>query len=73
MKTIITIGRQYGSAGHSIGKILADDLGIKSCWREQQRTADYARNCSKTTMKNQPTAFYTLWLWTVTPSAMDLP
>ena len=29
MKTIITIGRQYGSAGHSIGKILADDLGIK--------------------------------------------
>ena len=27
--TIITIGRQYGSAGHSIGKILADDLGIK--------------------------------------------
>ena len=74
MKTIITIGRQYGSAGHSIGKILADDLGIKYYdWREQQRTADYARNCSKTTMKNQPTAFYTLWLWTVTPSAMDLP
>ena len=29
MKTIITIGRQYGSAGHSIGKILADGLGIK--------------------------------------------
>ena len=28
MKTIITIGREYGSAGHSIGKILADDLGI---------------------------------------------
>ena len=29
MKTIITIGRQYGSAGHSIGKILADDLAIQ--------------------------------------------
>ena len=72
MKTIITIGRQYGSAGHSIGKILADDLGIKY-YDKEQRTADYARNCSKTTMKNQPTAFYTLWLWTVTPSAMDLP
>ena len=28
MKTIITIGREYGSAGHSIGKILADELGI---------------------------------------------
>ena len=29
MKTIITIGREYGSAGHSIGKILADELGIR--------------------------------------------
>ena len=28
MKTIITIGRQYGSAGHQIGKALADELGI---------------------------------------------
>lgn len=28
MRTIITIGRQYGSAGHQIGKALADDLGI---------------------------------------------
>ena len=34
MKTIITIGRQYGSAGHSIGKILADDLGIKNYDKE---------------------------------------
>lgn len=29
MKTIITIGREYGSAGHSIGKILADELGVE--------------------------------------------
>ena len=29
MKTIITIGRQYGSAGHQIGKALADELGIQ--------------------------------------------
>lgn len=28
MKTIIAIGRQYGSAGHQIGKALAEDLGI---------------------------------------------
>lgn len=28
MRTIITIGRQYGSAGHQIGKSLADELGI---------------------------------------------
>lgn len=28
MRTIITIGRQYGSAGHQIGRALADELGI---------------------------------------------
>lgn len=28
MKTIITIGRQYGSAGHEIGEKLANQLGI---------------------------------------------
>ena len=77
MKTIITIGRQYGSAGHSIGKILADGLGIKYYDKELlERAAKDSGLCQElfeTTMKNQPTAFYTLWLWTVTPSAMDLP
>lgn len=29
MNTVITIGRQYGSGGHDIGKILAERLGIK--------------------------------------------
>ena len=28
MKTIITIGREFGSGGHQIGKLLADDLKI---------------------------------------------
>ena len=28
-KTIITIGRQYGSAGREIGEKLASELGIK--------------------------------------------
>ena len=27
--TIITIGRQYGSAGRQIGRTLAEELGIK--------------------------------------------
>ena len=27
--TIITIGRQYGSAGRQIGRAIADELGIK--------------------------------------------
>ena len=28
-KSIITIGRQYGSGGHEIGQKLAKELGIK--------------------------------------------
>ena len=28
MKYIITIGREYGSGGHFIGKLLAERLGI---------------------------------------------
>ena len=27
MKTIITIGRQFGSGGHDIGKLVAEKLG----------------------------------------------
>lgn len=77
MKTIITIGRQYGSAGHSIGKILADGLGIKYYDKELlERAAKDSGLCQELFEnhdENQPTAFYTLWLWTVTPSAMDLP
>ena len=29
MNTIITIGRQFGSAGREIGEKLAEELGIK--------------------------------------------
>lgn len=34
MNTIITIGRQYGSAGHEIGQKVADYFGIKFCDKE---------------------------------------
>lgn len=34
MNTIITIGRQYGSAGHTIGKMVADHFGIRFCDKE---------------------------------------
>ena len=75
MKTIITIGRQYGSAGHSIGKILADDLGIKYYDKELlERAAKDSGLCQELFENHdEKPAFYTLWLWTVTPSAMDLP
>ena len=31
MNTVITISRQFGSAGHEIGKKVADSFGIQ-CW-----------------------------------------
>ena len=34
MKTIITIGRQFGSGGKEIGEILAKELGIPFYDRE---------------------------------------
>lgn len=38
-KTIITIGRQYGSGGHEIGATIAQDLGIKLYDKEMLRRA----------------------------------
>lgn len=38
-KTIITIGRQYGSAGREIGKLIADKLNIKLYDKEMLKIA----------------------------------
>lgn len=38
-KTIITIGRQYGSGGHEIGATIAQDLGIKLYDKEMMKRA----------------------------------
>ena len=62
MKTIITIGRQYGSAGHSIGKILADGLGIKYYDKELLERAAKGQRIMpgivrKTTMKKPTNSF----------------
>ena len=38
-KTIITIGRQYGSAGHEIGATIAQDLGVKLYDKEMLKRA----------------------------------
>ena len=38
-KTIITIGRQYGSAGHEIGATIAHDLGVKLYDKEMLKRA----------------------------------
>ena len=65
--TIITIGRQYGSAGRQIGRVLAEELGIKctikSYWNVQQRKVDFAKNFLRIMMKNQLIVFCILWLW----------
>ena len=44
-KSIITIGRQYGSGGHEIGQKLAKELGIK-CYDKEllDRAAKRERN-----------------------------
>ena len=47
-KTIITIGRQYGSGGHEIGATIAQDLGIKLYDKESPKrlTANSIKNAS---------------------------
>ena len=47
MNTIITIGRQFGSAGREIGEKLAEELGIKCygylfLWVQCRRTCRHA-------------------------------
>ena len=64
-KTIITIGRQYGSAGREIGATLAQDLGFKmydkEMVKELLKTAECARSYLKHMMKNQLTVSSILW------------
>ena len=43
-KSIITIGRQYGSGGHEIGQKLAKELGIKCYDKELLDRAAKERN-----------------------------
>ncbi len=70
--TIITIGREYGSAGRQIGYKVAEDLGIKLYDREMlERAAKESGICEellKHTMKNLRTVFCILWLWIPTHS-----
>ena len=66
--TIITIGREYGSAGRQIGYKVAEDLGIKLYDRELlERAAKEkmvsVKNFLRHMMRNLPTVFCILWLW----------
>ena len=59
--TVITIGRQTGSGGRDVGKLLAKELGIKcydkDCWTVQPKTVESVMNCLNIMMKNPPTVF----------------
>ena len=60
-KTIITIGRQYGSGGHEIGATIAQDLGIKlydkDVLKRHPKKVGFVKNCLKHMMRNVPTVF----------------
>ena len=70
--TIITIGREYGSAGRQIGYKVAEDLGIKLYDREMlERAAKESGICEElfeTHDENLRTVFCILWLWIPTHS-----
>ena len=63
--TIITIGRQYGSAGRQIGRVLAEELGIK-CYDKEllERAAKESGLCEELFENHdEPIVFCILWLW----------
>ena len=67
MRTIITIGRQYGSGGHQIGKILSDEYGIGYYDKELLDRAAKESGIGKELFENQDESqlavFSTHWLW----------
>lgn len=77
MNTVITIGRQFGSAGREIGEKVADYFGIK-CYDKEllSRAAKESGFCEEMLeimMKDLPIRFYTIWLWIPIPSDTMLP
>ena len=47
-RVVVTIARQYGSGGKTIGKMLAEDLGIKAYSREILKIASEESGISET-------------------------
>ncbi len=52
MSKVITIGRQFGSAGHDIGKLIAEKLGITFYDKELVEMAAKKSNISNETIKD---------------------
>ena len=51
MTKVITIGRQFGSAGHDIGELIAKELGFKFYDKELVEMAAKKENISADTIK----------------------
>ena len=64
MNTVITIGRQFGSAGREIGEQVAKEFGIKYYDKEL---------LSKIMMSVQPVRSCIIWLWIPIRSVIMLP
>ena len=66
-RTVITIGREFGSGGHEIGMKLAEKLGIKCYDKELLQVAakevDCVRSYLPLRMKSLLTVSFILWLW----------
>ena len=56
-KTIICIGREYGSGGHEIGELLAKRTGY-AFYDKLQRCADTRKKCRSIWMNSRWTAFF---------------
>ena len=72
MKTVITIGRQFGSGGREIGEKLAKAYDIPYYDREllpgPPRKADFVRRSFRIMMKGRPILFFIIWSLILTAS-----
>ena len=61
-KSIITIGRQYGSGGREIGQRLAEKLGIK-CYDSEllDKTAEFTKNVTENAEEKEPESHETVY------------
>ncbi len=68
MNTVITIGRQFGSAGREIGEQVAKEFGIKYYDKEllsraAKESGFFVKKFWKTMMNVQPVHSFIIWLW----------
>ena len=64
-KYVITIGRQYGSGGREIGRMVADTLGIKyydkELLTEAAKSSGVSREMFEAVDERTPSFFWNLW------------